>query len=207
MNDPCIIRPAVPDDAAALLQIYAPYVTNTAVSFEYTVPSPDEFASRIENTLKKYPYLVAEDPHASTLSGPHILGYAYVSIFHGRAAYNWSVETSIYIDQEKRKCGLGRALHDALETTLKFQGIINMYAAIACPPDKDPDDPYLSLDSIRFHEKLGYRENAHFRKCGYKFDRWYDIIWMEKIIGQHSIPQTPIRPFTSELFKNAVQEF
>ena len=97
------IRTAAPADAPGLLAIYAPYITDTAVSFEYDVPSVDEFADRIRTTLEKYPYLVAE-------SEGRIVGYCYVSILHGRQAYNWSVETSIYVEQNCKRMGIGRKL-------------------------------------------------------------------------------------------------
>ena len=93
---------------SALLAIYAPYVTDTAVSFEYTVPSVEEFSERICNTLKKSPYLVAE-------ADEHPVDYCYVSILHGRQAYDWSVETSIYVDQNCKRMGIGKRIHDALE--------------------------------------------------------------------------------------------
>lgn len=105
------IRTARESDAPALLNIYAPYIVNTAITFEYTVPSTEEFAGRIRRTLQKYPYLVAEQQNK-------ILGYAYAGPFHERAAYDWAVETSIYVDQTQRHTGIGRLLHDALEHTL-----------------------------------------------------------------------------------------
>jgi phosphinothricin acetyltransferase len=170
------IRPANPEDAAALLAIYAPYVEGTAISFEYEVPSVEEFRQRITNLSKDYPYLVAE-------KGGRIVGYAYAHIFHGRAAYQWSVETSIYVDKNEKRKGIGKQLHDALEQALKAQGILNMNAAIAYI---EQEDEYLTHDSIRFHERLGYKKVAHFHQCGRKFGRWYDVIWMEKIIGEHA---------------------
>lgn len=179
------IRTATPDDAAALLKIYAPYVSGTAVSFEYTVPSVEEFTQRIQNTLKKYPYLVAE-------ADGQILGYCYVSPFHGRKAYDWSVETSIYVDSHCKRMGIGQKLHDALEQVLGRQGILNLNACIAYPIG---EDPYLTQDSVHFHEHLGYQMTAHFHKCGYKFQRWYDIIWMEKIIGEHLDQQKDVTWF------------
>ena len=169
------IRPATPDDAAALLAIYAPYVAETAISFEYEVPSEEEFRQRIIGFSKEYPYLVAEEDG-------RIVGYAYAHIFHGRAAYQWSVETSIYVDCHEKRKGIGKVLHKALEEALKAQGILNMEAAIAYIEE---EDEYLTHDSIRFHEWMGYKKVAHFHQCGRKFGRWYDVVWMEKIIGEH----------------------
>ena len=170
------LRMARPEDAAALLAVYAPYVEETAVSFEYDVPSVAEFAARIARTLEKYPYLSAwVDGEAA--------GYAYASPFHSRRAYGWGVETSIYVRRDLRRLGLGRALHGALEEILRLQNVLNMNACIAVPCGES--DPFLSWDSPRFHERLGYRTVGRFIQCGYKFGRWYDMIWMERLIGDH----------------------
>ena len=107
------IRPAKPEDAEKLLAIYAPYVEQTAITFEYEVPTVEEFRERIHNTLKKYPYLVAEQ-------GGEPVGYAYVGPFHDRPAYDWAVETSIYVDQNKKRMGIGKKLHEALEEELNL---------------------------------------------------------------------------------------
>lgn len=181
-----VVRAATPEDAPALLAIYAPYVRETAITFEYEVPSEAEFRDRIAHTLQKYPYLVAEQ-------AGKLLGYAYAGPFHGRAAYDWAVETSIYIDGNCRKLGLGRLLHNALQTALQAQGILNMEACIACP--NGADDEHLTRNSIQFHTHLGYRPVGEFVQCGYKFGCWYNMMWMEKHIGAHAQPQLPIRPF------------
>ena len=113
------IRTACVEDAREILNIYAYYVKNTAISFEYDVPMEIEFAGRIDNTLKRYPYLVA-------VEGERIIGYAYAGPLKGRAAYDWSVETTVYVVNEQRKSGTGRALYEALEKELKDMGILNM---------------------------------------------------------------------------------
>ena len=175
------IRTATLSDAQALLNIYAPYVEHTAITFEYDVPSVEEFAFRIKNTLQKYPYLVAE-------KNGRLLGYAYASPFHERPAYDWAVETSIYVDQNIKHQGIGRRLHDALEDALRSQGILNMNACIAYPPE---EDEYLDRNSVEFHTHMGYRLVGEFYKCGYKFHRWYNMVWMEKLIGNHLSDQKP----------------
>lgn len=180
-NTSITIRMANPADAQTLLNIYAPYVINTAITFEYDVPSVEEFASRIAHTLEKYPYLIAEE-------GGNILGYAYASPFHDRPAYDWAVETSIYVDQNIKHRGIGRKLHDALESTLREQGILNMNACIAYPPE---EDEHLDKNSVEFHAHMGYRLVGEFYKCGYKFNRWYNMVWMEKLIGEHLSDQKP----------------
>ena len=185
MNNTVTIRLATPQDAVNILKIYAPYVENTAISFEYEVPSEAEFRGRIESTLKRYPYIVAEQEG-------RIIGYAYVSIFHERKAYDWAVETSIGVDKDCKSSGCGKLLYQVLEKILKKQHISNLYACIAFPIG---EDPYLTEDSVHFHEHLGYQRTAHFHKCGYKFHRWYDIVWMEKMIGEHLENQPAIRPF------------
>ena len=175
------IRTATLSDAQALLNIYAPYVEYTAITFEYDVPSVEEFAFRIKNTLQKYPYLVAE-------KNGRLLGYAYASPFHERPAYDWAVETSIYVDQNIKHQGIGRRLHDALEDALRSQGILNMNACIAYP---EAEDEYLTKNSVEFHTHMGYRLVGEFHKCGYKFNRWYNMVWMEKLIGEHLTVQEP----------------
>lgn len=169
------IRLATPEDAPRLLEIYAPYVTDTAITFEYDIPSLEEFRSRIINTLSKYPYLVAENEG-------RILGYAYAGVFKARAAYNHCVETSIYVDMSEHKKGIGSALYAELEKRLLAQGILNSNACITW---NEMEDEYLTHQSPEFHAKHGYVRVAHFHKCGYKFGRWYDMIWMEKLIGEH----------------------
>ena len=191
-------RYAVPEDAKRLLEIYAPYVENTAITFEYDVPTLEEFIERIRHTLEKYPYIVA-------LNNGTIVGYAYAGVFHEREAYSryidvsthllyaslsWNtpaysrcVETSIYVDNNMKHIGIGGILHKALEDELRKDGFLNMYACIACPKK---EDEYLNRNSIEFHSHQGYRLVGEFYDCGYKFKRWYNMVWMEKLIGEHT---------------------
>ncbi|MBD5532473.1 MAG: GNAT family N-acetyltransferase [Lachnospiraceae bacterium] len=169
------IRTATPEDAARILEIYAYYVEHTAISFEYTVPTLSEFQNRIKRTLERYPYLVIETDDG-------IQGYAYAGSFIGRAAYQHSCEMTIYLDPHSHKQGLGRKLYEALENRLKEMGFLNLYACIGWP---ETEDEYLNRNSADFHAHLGYTKAGTFHKCGYKFDRWYDMIWMEKLIGAH----------------------
>lgn len=179
------IRTAVPEDAVALLEIYAPYVEHTAISFEYEVPSVEEFRERIVNRLEKYPYLVAE------VDG-RMLGYAYTSPFVGRAAYGWSAETTIYLREDCRKMGVGRALYGALEEVSKAQNILNLNACIGYP---QAEDEYLTMNSVKFHEHMGYQIVGMFHNSGYKFGRWYHMVWMEKLIGEHKDKPERVIPF------------
>ncbi len=178
MSDTAItIRMAEESDAKALLAIYAPYVEKTAVTFEYEVPTVLEFKNRIASTLKRYPYLAA-------IRAGHILGYAYASAFKERAAYDWAVETSIYVSEGARRTGAGSLLYEALEDYLKRQNVINVNACIAYP----------NPGSIAFHEKYGYRTVGHFTKCGYKLGQWWDMVWMEKMLVPHPEQPEPFIP-------------
>ena len=180
-----VIRDATPDDAGRLLEIYSYYVENTAVTYEYVPPTPAEFRARIEATEARYPYLVIEEDGA-------VLGYAYAGPLVRRAAADWSCEVSIYLDRSARGRGLGRQLYEALEDALKAMGIVNLYALVACP--EQPDE-YLTNDSPVFHAHLGFETVGRLHRCGHKFGRWYDLLWMEKIIGQHNGARDPIVPY------------
>ena len=169
------IRSASVDDAASILGIYSYYVESTAISFEIEVPSPDAFADRIAGTLEKYPYIVLEE-------GGGVRGFAYAGPFKGRAAYDRSCETSIYVDHNAKGRGFGRTLYEELERRLGQMGILNLYACIASPIEADE---YLTQDSESFHAHLGFQKVGEFHKCACKFGRWYNMIWMEKIIGRH----------------------
>ena len=162
MNSSILIRQACGDDTGALARIYAYYVNQTAITFEYTAPDAVEMERRRQEISQHYPYLVTE------LDG-QVVGYAYAHAFYGREAYAWSVESS----------------YEALEEALKSMGILNINACIAIPCDED--DPYVTYDSLNFHKHLGYILAGHLHHSGYKFDRWYDIVWMEKMLGPHTI--------------------
>lgn len=179
------IRVAATGDAQELLDIYAPYVTDTAISFECEVPSLSEYETRITDVLKKYPYLVAE-------RDGEILGYAYTHAFVGRAAYDHAAETTIYLKEGRTKTGVGRMLYEALERISKAQNILNMNACIGYP---ETPDEHLTMNSIQFHEHMGYRMVGIFHNCGYKFGTWYHMAWMEKIIGEHVPDPLPVIPF------------
>ena len=190
------IRVATVDDAPELLAIYAPYVEGTAITAEYEVPTEDEFRGRIAHMLERYPYLVAvsdESDLAGVDSQGRILGYSYVSPLNTRAAYDQSVETSIYVSRDARGRGVGRALHDRLVKILTSMNVTNMCACISATQAQD--DPYLTDASIRFHERMGYRMVGRFDGCQNKFGRWYDMVWMERVIARHVIPAPKFKPF------------
>lgn len=175
-----MIRPAKKTDARRLLEIYDYYVQHTAVSFEYETPSLEAFSARMDRIMEGYPWLVAEQDG-------RVVGYAYAGPLKDRAAYARACEVTIYLDRSAQKCGLGRKLYEALEAALKRQGMLNLYACIGYP---ETADEYLTANSAEFHAHLGYVRAGEFRRCGYKFGRWYGVLWMEKLIGEH-LPQQP----------------
>lgn len=169
-----LIRSAVPADAGEILKIYAPYVEKTAISFEYEVPTHEEFQSRVEGILANYPYLVA-------VEDGEIVGYSYASRFKPRKAYDHVAEVSIYIAEDHKGKGIGRALYEELEQQLVAK---NVFVAYACITETErANDEYLTDDSINFHTKMGYRLVGRHELCGYKFGRWYSMIWMEKVLA------------------------
>ena len=169
------LRFATPSDAEALVAIYAPYILNTAITYEYEIPSTEEFARRIETYSAKYPYLVAE------MNGIPV-GYAYACPLGSRPAFDWSVETAIYIREDCKGMGIGQLLYEKLEAILKIMGIRTMTAAVA---SVDHEDPYLTNASIAFHLRMGFTPVGTFRNAGCKFGRWYDLTWLEKAIGTY----------------------
>ncbi len=179
MKNEVKIRIARADDAENLLKIYSPYIEKTAITFEYAPPSAEEFRARIEKTLSRFPYLVAE-------SGVNIVGYAYAGYYIPRTACDHACEVSIYLDENSRGGGVGAMLYHELFEILARQNITNIYASVAFA---EAEDEYLTHASVRFHEREGFDEIGRFRKCGYKFGRWYDLLWFEKIIAPREKPE------------------
>ncbi len=179
-----IIRIATAADAAELLRIYAQYI-HTPFTFEYELPSPEEFAGRITETLKSHPYLVAEEGR--------LLGYAYAHRFQARDAYQWGAELSIYLDRAATGRGLGRTLYERLIAILAKQEVRTVYGCVTTP----------NVPSEKLHERLGFRKVAHFARAGYKNGNWHDVIWFAKAIAAYDEP-SPLFPFTPALFDAAV---
>ncbi len=161
-----------------ILNIYGYYVLNSAATFEVEVPEYDDFYNRVKTIQEKYPYLVA-------LYNEKVAGFAYAAPLRNRKAYDYSCETTIYIHNEFLNKSIGKALYNKLFDYLKRQNIINIYACITGSNE----------ESILFHEKLGFEKAAHFHKCGYKFNTWHDILWLEKIISNHSNTPSPFINF------------
>lgn len=173
------IRVAKPSDAAEMVAIYAPYVLHTSTSFEYEVPSVDEFSLRIENGLRTLPWLVCEHDGS-------IIAYAYASHHRERKAYQWSVETSVYVKEEFQGKGVALTLYAALFSLLKKQGFVNAYAGISQP----------NARSVAFHRKCGFTDVGLYTKIGYKAGAWHDVLWMHLVLHETPLPpQNPI-PFS-----------
>ncbi|MGN0169483.1 MAG: GNAT family N-acetyltransferase [Lachnospiraceae bacterium] len=171
------------EDAQELLSIYAPYVQDTAITFEYEVPSLAEFEERIRSISAILPYIKA-------VEDGKILGYAYAGKYKSRKAYEWAVEATIYVRKEARRSGVGRLLYSTLEKSLKQIGVLNMNVFVVIP---NGEDEHLTNDSYRFHKRMGYEEAGRFHKVGYKFGKWYDVASMEKMIGEHTAQQAEVR--------------
>ncbi len=179
------IRVAKEEDASELLTIYGPYVLETAITFDYEVPELDAFRQKMLAIQSRYPFLVIQE-------GNKILGYAYASAFKDRKAYDWSCEVTIYLAKEARGKGIGPKLYQKLEACLQAMGILNLNACIAYAAK---ESEYLTNRSQVFHEKLGYELVGTFHKSGYKFQEWFDMIWMEKLIGEHESDVSDIISF------------
>ena len=187
------IRIATIHDADAIQKIYAPYVMNTAISFEYEPPDSEELVRRINSTLKDYPYLVA------VVDGK-IAGYAYAGAYRSRRAYMHTAETSIYVEASKRGKGIGRRLYEELEKKLIPQNVFVLYA---CVTTTDRNDDEHSTDaSIRFHEQMGYSMIGRNDCCGYKFGKWYSVVWMEKVIAERPENPEEFTPFSECSIRN-----
>jgi phosphinothricin acetyltransferase len=173
-----LVRLATPADAAGILAIYAPYIENTSFTFETETPSEEAFAVRISTYLQQWPWLVCE------INGI-IAGYAYGAKYRERTAYQWCVESSIYIHDDHLQSGIGKLLYTALIDILKRQGYRNVYAVINLPNDK----------SVAFHERMGFTYFATYEKVGYKLGRWKNVGWWQLAINEYGPePNAPI-PF------------
>lgn len=169
------IRFIQPEDAEAVLAIYAPYILDTAITFETIVPSLKEFTERIEQYTRKYPWLVAEEEGK-------IIGYAYAGKHRDREAYQWCVESSVYINKDFHGRGIAKALYERLFELLKASGFINVYAGIT-----QPNEP-----SNRLHERMGFTPVGIYKRIGYKLGQWHDVLWMSLSLEEHRLsPEEP----------------
>ncbi len=161
MSATTLIRPATDGDAAALLEIYRPFVDTTAISFEIEVPTVSDFSQRIAKAVQGWEWLVAE------VSGEPV-GYAYGSTHRAREAYRHSVETSVYVHEDYHRQGIARALYTQLLTKLSERGFANAYAGITLPNEA----------SVGFHQSLGFKSIGVFPRVGRKFGCWHDVAWL-----------------------------
>jgi L-amino acid N-acyltransferase YncA len=162
-------------DTAGALAVYEPYVISTPVTFEYEVPSLEDFAKKIKTNTSKYPWLVC-------LQNGVVIGYAYASDFRYRAAYQWSHESTIYLSEAAQGKGLGRILYETLFSVLTLQGYYNVFAGVAIPNKK----------SEGLHTSLGFEDIGIFRKVGYKLGQWHDTRWFQLTLSPHIYnPATP----------------
>ena len=173
------IRVATAQDASSVLDIYAPYIENTSYTFETEVPDIAAFKGRINSYLQSWPWLVCE------INGV-ISGYAYGAKHRERVAYQWSVESSIYVHDDYQRAGVATALYTSLIEILRLQGYRNVYAVINLPNEK----------SVAFHEKIGFEYFGTFKKVGYKLGRWKDVGWWQLQLNEYSMEPAPPIPFS-----------
>ena len=180
-----VIRLADPkSDARQVAAIYYPYVLNTPITFESEPPDGHEMSSRMENVLTSYPWIVC-------VHDDEVMGYAYGSQFRTREAYDWSVETTVYVREAAHGLGIGSALYTSLLECLRLQGYVSAVGVIALPNDK----------SVMLHEKLGFREGGILPSAGYKNGTWYDVgLWWKKLHNPPAHPETPLK--ISDLVQN-----
>jgi L-amino acid N-acyltransferase YncA len=180
------IRLAEPEDAAAIAAIYAPYCETSAISFEIVAPSADEMAKRIRTVITGRPWLVLEDETG-------IVGYAYASPHHERAAYQWSVSTAIYVSSAHQRRGVGRALYTTLFDVLRHLGYFKATAGIALP----------NPASVGLHETFGFRRVGVYREIGYKLGAWHDVAWFEAEV--QPVTEDPAPPRSIAVLKATPQ--
>ncbi len=172
-----VVRPATTDDAAGCAAIYAPYVTDTCITFETVVPGPEAFTARIADALAHHTWLVATD-------GDEVVGYAYAHRFAERAAYAWTCEASIYLRTGLRRTGLGRRLYTELFDRLAARGYRRVFAGITLP----------NAASVGLHKAMGFEDAGVFRRVGYKDGRWHDVAQLQRSIGpaDQDAPPAPL---------------
>lgn len=163
-----IISDVSKNDTQNILDIYSHYILNSPATFEYDVPDIDSFQKRIDKIQEKYPYLKAEINNVT-------VGFAYASALKDRPAYNWACEVTIYLHKDYKYSGIGSYMYSKLFDILLKQNITNLYACVTLS----------NTESINFHKKLGFKQTGIFSNCGYKFNQWYSVAWLEKIIADH----------------------
>ncbi|WP_255195481.1 GNAT family N-acetyltransferase [Halorarius litoreus] len=166
-----MLRLATTDNAAAIRDIYAPYVRETSITFEESVPTESEIRDRIDAKRPTFPWFVCELDDS-------VVGYAYAGELRSRAAYRWVVETSVYVDESAEGRGVGRALYSVLLACLERQGFADAYAVITVPNPR----------SIDFHDRMGFERATRFPEMGYKQGAWYDVEWWRRSLAERRSP-------------------
>ncbi len=180
--NPSAIRQALPDDADQIAAIYAPFCTDTIISFEYDAPTPAEMARRINKITAQFPWLVMETDGI-------IAGYAYAGAHRERTAYRWSADATVYVGAGRRRSGVGRALYTALFRILVLQGYFKAFAGITLP----------NAASVGLHEALGFTPVGVYRGVGYKFGAWHDVGWYQRALQPERLDPEPPRGVQSIL--------
>lgn len=165
------IRQATRDDGPACAALYAPYVTDTAITFETEPPTSAEMADRIESANRAHAWLVAED-------GGAVVGYAYGAVWKSRAAYRWTCEVSVYLEAGRRRTGAGRALYEALFARLVERGYLVAVAGMTLPNDA----------SVALHRAMGFAEVGTHRAVGWKHGAWRDVAWAQRTLAPGTVP-------------------
>ena len=170
------MRDATPADAPACAAIYAPYVTDGAISFETVPPGPEEMAERIAAAQRSHAWVVLE--HEG-----RVVGYAYGGPLNSRAAYRWSCEVSVYVELGRRRSGAGRALYSDLLARLAERGLRTAVAGMTLPTDA----------SFGLHRAMGFEPVGTYRRIGWKHDAWHDVAWMQRLLAAgHDAPSEPV---------------
>ena len=175
-----LIRFAAPADAGRILEIYAPYITDTVISFEYDVPALADFTARVEKISSKYPYLVYERDGV-------VVGYAYASPYIERAAYDYTVDLSVYVDAAYCGQNIGECLYTALLDILAKQGFYNAYACITA----------INQNSLNFHKRMGFTDAGTHPLAGFKHGKWLDVCWYYKRLQADTNPPQPLKQISS----------
>jgi len=180
------IRLILPGDVQGVLEIYKPYVLNTSITFEYDVPTVEEFSERIETITSEYPWLVCTQNNK-------ILGYAYACKHRYRMAYQWSPESTIYLSPGIHGKGIARILYETLFAILRLQGYFNVYAGVGLPNER----------SEGFHRALRFEVIGDFKKIGYKFGKWHDTRWFQLHLHEHI--DNPPMPISIKIIKRHLE--
>jgi L-amino acid N-acyltransferase YncA len=189
-DDLSVVRLADAKDAEGILEIYAPIVRETSISFELEPPAVHEMQERIENTLQRYPWLVYE-------TSGILCGYAYASRHRERAAYQWSADVSVYVAAWARRRGIARRLYAPLLSILEDLGYYSALAGIALP----------NRASVAFHEAMGFEPIGVYRNIGYKLGAWRDVGWWQRKLREYrDAPMPPKRLAADEGWRRRLTE-